>query len=558
MDNYAKALMTQADTARITTLNPLELVTRLTEISIALSQERDTTALLERIVLEARSIAKADGGTLYVLNDANMLEYEIVQNDSLGIRYGGSHPAPPFKPVALYNIETGEPNYTVQVANAVLLRTSINIENAYRADGFNFEGTRAFDERHGYRTQSVLTIPMINHKNEAIGCLQLINAQDPLTGASVPFSGETVQIVEALASQAAVSLDNKQLIQAQRNLLESFIKIIAQAIDAKSPYTGNHCERVPVLTEMLAEAACQADEGHYARFNLTDEEKYELHIAGWLHDCGKIVTPVHIMDKSTKLETIHDRMEEVKVRFEVLKRDTRIAYLDAVVGNPSRQEDFERIYDEQITKIESDQAFLEKVNIGGEFMEDADVERIKSIARYQWVVGGYPQNLLSDNEVYNLSIRKGTINPEEREIMNDHMAHTVNMLESMPWPKHLQRVPEYACGHHEKMDGTGYPKGILGATMSVPARMMAVADVFEALTAADRPYKPAKKLSDAMEIIGKLKECNHLDPDLVDFFITSGVYRDYAKRYLEPELIDAVDEARLLAIQPRAAFDGAK
>ncbi len=532
----------------------VELVQRLTEIGIALSQERNPDALLERIVLEAMDIANADGGTLYVMSEENTLDYEIVRNRSLSIQFGGAHPTPDFKPIPLYDA-MGLPHYTIQVVNAVLMRTTINIENAYRADGFNFEGTHAFDRQYGYLTQSVLTIPMINHKHEAIGCLQLINAKDPASGETITFSAEMAQIIEALASQAAVILDNKQLILAQRNLLESFIKIIAQAIDSKSPYTGNHCERVPVLTEMLAEAACAANEGKFARFSLNDEEKYELHIAGWLHDCGKIVTPMHIMDKSTKLETIHDRIDAISTRFEVLKRDAHIAYLESVMAQPDQQAVHLAAFQGRVKQLEEDCEFVHKANIGGEFMADAEIERLEQLARLRWKRGGYGEALLSENELYNLSVRRGTITPEEREIMNDHMVHTVNMLESMPWPKHLRRVPEYACGHHEKMDGTGYPKGVFGATMSIPARMMAIADVFEALTAADRPYKPAKKLSEAMDIIAKLKKCNHLDPDLVDFFVSSGVYRDYARLYLEPELIDAVDEAAILAIVPDAAFN---
>lgn len=518
------------------------LVHRLAQIGIALSLERNPDRLLEMILLEAKAIANADGGTLYFLNDYDQLEYEIVRTDSLNISYGGEGlPAPTFAPVRIYDAITGEPNLGTQVVAALVQQRPINIDDVYATEDFDFRGTKAFDTLYGYRTTSVLTIPMVNHKHEAIGCLQLINALDE-HGQTIPFSEDIAQIVQALASQAAVILDNKQLIAGQRNLLEAFIKIIAQSIDAKSPYTGNHCERVPLLTEMLAEAACATSAGQFKDFNLNEEEKYELHIAGWLHDCGKIVTPVHIMDKATKLETIHDRIHEVIARVEVLRRDVKIAHLEGKISESECRA--------QDAMLANDAAFLRKVNMGSEFLEDAAIDRIRAIALREVTIDGNAAPLLSEEEVDNLSIRKGTITPQERQIMNDHMVHTVNMLESMPWPKHLRRVPEYACGHHEKMDGTGYPRGLLAGTMSVPARMMAVADVFEALTASDRPYKPAKKLSESMTIIGNLKKANHLDPGIVDFFVTSGVYKRYAQMYLSPELIDDVNEQAILNIIP--------
>lgn len=526
------------------------LVKRLAEVARSLSLEKDPDALLEMILLEAKSISNADGGTLYILNEYDQLEYEIMRTDSLSIAHGGhKRDKPSFEPISLYDSD-GEPRLTTQVVNAVINSKAVNIDDVYKVEGFDFRGTRKFDKQYKYQTQSVLTVPMINHKHEPIGCLQLVNAQAPDSKRTIPFSHDMQHLVEALASQAAVILDNKQLIDAQRNLLESFIKINAQSIDAKSPYTGNHCERVPLLTEMLAQEACDAKTGHFKNFNLTDEEKYELHIAGWLHDCGKIVTPVHVMDKATKLETIHDRIELVKLRIEVLKRDAKIRYLEGMSGQRANEKALKKRYEEEIHKLEDDLAFLETTNIGGEFMEEEALARVESLAKTSLDLKGESIPLLSENECYNLSVRKGTITREEREIMNDHMVHTVNMLESMPWPKHLARVPEYACGHHEKMDGTGYPKGLLAGTMSIPARMMAVADVFEALTAADRPYKPAKKLSEAMAIIAKLKQVNHLDPDIVDFFVESKTYLKYAKMYLDPHLIDEVDEQAIIDLQP--------
>jgi len=535
-------------------LDAYALIKRLAAVGSALSAEHDFSKLLEMIVLEAKDIAGADGGTLYFRTDDEMLEYAIVRNDALNIHMGGtSGVAPTLGPIPLFNSRSGQGNFNVQSVYAVLKRKAINIDDVYAVDVFDFEGTRAFDKHHNYRTKSVITIPMVNHQNHALGCLQLVNAKDPATGEVIPFSKQSQDIVMSLASQAAIILDNKQLIHQQEKLLESFIKLIAKAIDDKSPYTGAHCERVPVLTEMLAEAGCRSDDGIFKDFNLDEMGMYELRIAAWLHDCGKIITPVHIMDKATKLETIYDRIELIKARFALLMSEARVRYLDASISPGADAVARKKTYDDTVAALKADLEFVTTANIGGEFMSDEHIARLHSIAARRVVIHGVEQPLLNENELKNLSTRRGTITDDERKIMNDHMVHTVSMLDALPFPKHLKRVPEYACGHHERMDGKGYPKGLKAGDMSIPARMMAVADVFEALTASDRPYKPAKKLSEAMKIIGFMKKEHHLDPAMVDLFIREKVYMDYARRYLAPELIDAVDEEAILAMQPNAA-----
>jgi HD-GYP domain-containing protein (c-di-GMP phosphodiesterase class II)/phosphoribosyl 1,2-cyclic phosphodiesterase len=530
----------------------IKLVEQLTSIGMALSQQEDIDTLLEIILVEAQRIAGADGGTLYYRNARDELEFAIIRNNTLKLAYGGAAGGKaPFAALPLYDEKSHHPNQRTLAAYAVLHKKPVNIADAYAEEEFDFTGARLFDAQHGYRTQSVLAIPMISHRKEALGCLQLVNARDPETGTIIAFSPQVQRLVQSLASQAAIILDNKALIQGQKDLLESFIKMIAHAIDAKSPYTGAHCERVPALTNMLAEAACATREGAFASFSLTAEEKYELHIAGWMHDCGKVATPVHIMDKSTKLETIFDRIALVQARFELLKRDAKITLLEQAAKPGADQTALDIAYAKKVAQIDDDFAFIAKNNIGGEFMTDADLARLALIAEQCWDSAGLTQKALTAEELKNLSVRRGTLTDEERRVMNDHMVHTCAMLEALPFPRHLRRVPEYAGGHHERMDGKGYPKGIRAGDMSIPARMMAVADVFEALTAGDRPYKSAKKLSEAMAIIGQMKKQHHLDPVVVDFFITSQVYMDYARRYLAPELIDVVDEAALLAIQPQ-------
>ncbi len=530
----------------------LDIVKRLASIGIALSSENNIDKLLELILVEAMHIASAEGGTLYLLNKHNQLEFSIIRNEKLGIAYGGATGADAvIAPIPLYVPDTGLPNYAVKCVFAVLYKRTVNIADVYNSDEFDFSGAKKFDKQYGYETHSMLTVPMLNHKKEALGCLQLINAKSSDTGKTIAFSQHICQIVQSLTSQAAIILDNKMLIADQKNLLESFIKLIAKAIDAKSPYTGSHCERVPVLTNMLAQAACEASDGPLAQFNLTEEEQYELHIAGWLHDCGKVTTPVHIMDKATKLESINDRVHHVALRFELQKRSAYIRMLEALQVSGADQVMLEKAYKAELDQIDDDMAFIAKANIGGEFMSDADIERLNKIASsYTHQENGKTYPILSENEVYNLSIRRGTLNAEDRKIMENHMVQTCEMLEALPFPKHLKRVPEYAGGHHERMDGKGYPKGLRAGDMSIPARMMAIADVFEALTAKDRPYKAAKKLSESMQIIANMKKQHHLDPMLVDFFITSKVYLAFAHKYLDKELIDPVNEEALLAIKP--------
>lgn len=527
-------------------LRRLELLLR---VGVALSAETDTNRLLETILLEAKELTRADGGTLYLRQDEDSLHFAIMRTDSLGIAIGGTTGRPTtLPPIPLRDPGTGAPNHRHIASYAALRKQSINIPNAYDTTRFDFSGTKTFDARNGYRSVSFLTIPMMDAAGRVAGVLQLINSRDPKTNEVVPFNEFDQQTVEVLASQAGVSLQNKLLRDAQRDLLESFIKMIASAIDAKSDYTGGHCERVPVITEMLTRAACDAKTGPFAEFGLSESEWYELRIAAWLHDCGKVVTPVHVMDKSKKLETINDRIDTVRARFEVLQRDARLkAYDREKAGEDPATVTSE--LERELAVLKDELAFLEKTNFGGEFLSREGQERIKRIAERTLEMGGQRVPLLTPEEVQNLSVSRGTLTEKERLIINAHMVHTVNILNALPFPPQLRRVPEYATGHHEKMDGTGYPRGIYAGDMSVPARIMAVADVFEALTAMDRPYKQPKKLSEVMFIMGKMKEQHHLDPDVFDLFITSGIYRKYAQENLPPELVDAVDEQKLLAIK---------
>jgi HD-GYP domain-containing protein (c-di-GMP phosphodiesterase class II) len=519
---------------------------------LALSAERNRDRLIETILVEAQQLCHADGGTLYLVNERDELRFAILRNDTLKLELGGTTGRPIDLPaIPLTDPATLLPNRKNVASFAAALKQSVKIDDAYTAAGFDFSGLHAFDRLHGYRSTSFLTIPLQNSEGLVLGVLQLINARDKRSGRVVAFEAEDQLLVEALASQAGIAIDNRNLLDEQRNLLESFIRMIAGAIDAESPYTGAHCERVPVLAEMLTRSLCAAESGPFKDFHLDEEEWYELHIAAWLHDCGKDATPTHVMDKATKLECVNDRVHAIRTRFEVLKRDARILFLEAVTQRPEARDTLEAEYQAALRELDAELALVELSNVGGEFLSEEDRRKIRSIGARTLLQAGARVELLSADEIKNLCVSRGTLTDEERLVINGHMVQTVRMLEALPFPRHLRRVPEYAGGHHERMDGKGYPRGLFAGDMSIPARVLAVADVFEALTAADRPYKRGKKLSETMEIMGAMKRNNHLDPDLLDHFIVSGVYRRYAERYLSPELIDGVDEASILAIRPK-------
>ncbi|MDD5250844.1 MAG: GAF domain-containing protein [Rhodocyclaceae bacterium] len=533
---------------------------QLNAIGAALSHERDINRLLENILDAAKSITRADGGTLYRQTaDGRALRFEIVRTDSLGIRMGGTSGKPIDFPDVPLAQENGEPNNAMIAAYAAINDKTVNIADAYDEAGFDFTGTRTFDARTGYRSKSFLTVPMKNHENEIIGVLQLLNATDPASGAVVPFSQADQSLAESLASQAAIALTNRMLISQLEALFESFIKLINLAIDEKSPYTGGHCQRVPELTMLIAEAVNATAAGPLADFRMSGKDRYELKIAGLLHDCGKVTTPVHVVDKATKLQTIFDRIQLVDTRFEVAKRDAEIDTLRKTLAlREKRDAAAEAVlwagYWQQVQALDDDRAFVRKTNTGGEFMSEADQQRIRAIGQQRkWRnTDGVEAEFLSADEIDNLTIRAGTLTPKERETINYHIVATIKMLEQLPWPKHLTHVPEYAGGHHERMDGKGYPKGLTRDQMSVQARMMGIADIFEALTARDRPYKPGMKLSQAMNIMGKFAEGGHIDQDLFDVFVREKVYLKYAEKFLDAQQIDGVDETKIPGYRPAA------
>ena len=562
----------------------------LFNIGLDLGRERDRLALLKGLMFGGKDLTNSDGGTLYLLTEQKTLTFAMrTRSDEL----------PSFE-IPLYKPDTGEPNDTYVATYVALHNEVVVIDDIYTETRFDVSGTRKFDAQTGHRTVSMLTLPLSPRAGEVIGVIQFMNAQDPHTGAIIPFGPDVVRFVTALAAQAAVALDNHQLVEAQQNLMDSLIKLIAGSVDAKSPYTGGHCERVPELAIMLAEEAERQESGPFADFRwVNDDARREFRVGAWLHDCGKVTTPEYVVDKATKLETIYDRIHEVRTRFEVLLRDARIDCLQACLdGKDASQARAELARRE--AELQDDYAFIAQTNEGGEFMAPQRVERLQRIAQQTWQrhfddrIGisraaqrrflcvsatplpatehllsdrpehviprgveksqdpryGFkipvPENLYNLGEVYNLSISRGTLTTEERYKINEHIIQTVMMLDALPFPKNMRRVPEYAGTHHETLTGSGYPRKLGAEQLSIPSRIMAIADIFEALTASDRPYKDSKTLSESVRILASFKRDRHIDPDLFDLFLTSGVYKNYAARFLRPDQIDDVNIAQYL------------
>lgn len=553
---------------------------------IMMSMERDRSKLLRHLLVEGQQLLHCDAATLYQLTERQTLRFALrTLGDSL-----------PSIEIPLYD-EAGHPNEQYVSTYVTLHNRPVLIDDVYQETRFDLSGTRCFGQKSQYRTVSMLTVPITPRDGEVLGVLQFINALDPNTGDIIPFSKDLVNLVEALAAQAAVALDNLQLVEAQDALIDSMTQMVATAIDAKSRYTGRHCSRVPELALMLAEAATEASSGPLAHFRFSNTEEWrEFRIGAWLHDCGKVTTPECVINKATKLETIHNRIHEIRMRFEVLLRDAEIERLVALQDGADPTEANAR-YAARKAELFDDFAFVAECNIGSEIMADDHPARLQRIANTSWMRNfddrlglsvaeaircqsepvqplpaveplladkprhtifrepaeavdprfsfkmDSPEYLYNHGELYNLSVRRGTLTAEERYKINEHAIFTITMLEQMHFPKSLRRVPEYAGNHHEGLHGRGFPRRLSAEELSIPARIIAIADVFEALTAPDRPYKKPNTVSEALKILYTLKKDQHIDPDLFDLFLTSGAYLRYAEQFLKAEQIDEVDIA---------------
>jgi HD-GYP domain-containing protein (c-di-GMP phosphodiesterase class II) len=508
-------------------------IKKMSDIGRALSGVYDLNTLLEMIVDQARNFTNADAGTLYIVED-NTLRFQIVQNDSLKIRMGGkTGETIPFPPV-----ELKESNVSAFVA---LKGQSVNIPDVYDTDLFDFTGPKKFDQSTGYRSKSMLVVPMKNHDSDVIGVLQLLNATNPMNNEVIAFSQDYENLSESLASQAAVSITNAKLISNMTELFEAFVKVMATAIDEKSPVTGGHIRRVADLTLTMAEVIHNNDEGIFKDKKFSPDQMYELRIAAYMHDIGKVTSPVEIVEKAKKLQTIFDRIHYIRLRMDYMIQKVQLAGQQKKIellekkADPAEIKKIESDSEKQIQELEEIRAFINKCNEPGEFLEDETLERLKEISqRTYFDKEGQEQPFITDDELVNLSIRRGSITEAERKKMQDHAAVTLRMLKQIPFTKKLKNIPSFAGAHHEFINGKGYPLGLKGDEIPFEGKLMAVTDIAEALTASDRPYKKAMPLETVYRILRSMAGNGELDNDMVELFINQEIYKIYQEKHETP------------------------
>ena len=596
-----------------------QALVEMLDIATALSSASDLRTLLHLILSKCRQLTNSDAGSIFLVErpdprrqqeGIDQLWFAVSQNATIDARSSGAGSGGAIEAQVLDIRFPLTPERLV--GWSALSGEVLNIPDAYQLDpGLPYRFDSGMDQKLDYRAVSMLTVPMRSTSGEIVGVVQLINRKHeapslitPATAHALtrPYDGFDQALIEALASQAAVCVERTRLLESQEQLIDAIIALLAGAIDAKSPYTGGHCERVPKLALMLAEAANGVQEGPLADFQLEGEEAWrEFRIGAWLHDCGKVTTPEYVVDKATKLETNYNRIHEVRTRFEVLLRDARIAQLEAQLAGGDGAE-LQRQFEATVAQLHDDFAFVAQSNEGGEFFGPEQVERLQQIAQRSWqrnfddTLGlsweernrrcgqgaapdslpvteslladkpwhviprppqqvpdpryGFqmdvPEHLYNLGELHNLAISRGTLTNEERYKINDHIVQTIVMLENLPFPRNLSRVAEYAGTHHETLDGKGYPRRLTAQELSVPSRIMAIADIFEALTAADRPYKKGKPLSVCVDILAGFRDRHHIDPDLFELFLRSGLYRTYAEQFLRPDQINEVEIEKYL------------
>ena len=558
----------------------VKLIDMIAKLGVMSSSGDELDGVMELVLKSAKELSNADGGTLYVTSeDGSRLQFSIMLNDSLDIYDGGLSPRPiTLPPLLLKNENTGEPNYKNIATYCALKKEVVNIADAYNAPDFDFTGTFDFDKITRYHSTSFLTIPLLSNEGKVLAVVQLINARD-CNNNTIPFDNETQLVVHTLCAIAGLMMENQRLRLSNNQMLESFVRIVAQAIDSKSPYDGMHCQRVPSLVTKIASALCFDGYEEFRGFTLSNDEWYMLHLASWLHDMGKITTPEYIMDKATKLETVYNRIHEIRARFEILRRDAHIEYLQKRLKNDESQEELLKEFEQKVEKLVSDFEFIANLNTGEKTVTPDDLRRLEEIAgiTYQrtfdkklglsyeeraragkiipnppvaeYLLDDKPEQIFKQynrGELYNLSIPRGTLTKEEKRKVDDHVITTVQMLDMMHFPDRLADVKEYASNHHERMDGSGFPLGLKGDEMSIPSRIIAIADTFEALTAYDKPYRVPKKLSEALSEMADMVSAGKFDKNIFNAFIKSKVYEEYAEQYMHPDQIDEVDPEKYI------------
>jgi HD-GYP domain-containing protein (c-di-GMP phosphodiesterase class II) len=499
------------------------------KINLALTSQHNKEKLFEDILTLTRKLTNADAGTLYIKSkDEKNLEFKVVQNETLNIKITDikNNSSWPNLPIYLKDGTVNNKMVAVVCANE---KRIINIHDVYKTTTYKFDGTKNFDKTTNYRSKSMLVIPLINHENDVIGVLQLINKKRDKD--IINFDKLDEKVIISLASQSAMVLTNMQLISSLEEFINAFVSTIAKAIDAKSPYTSDHIEKVEKIALLIAKAI-NDDKTIYKDVTYTENDYKQLALAAWIHDIGKISMPEYVLDKATKLEKIYDRVELIEQRFEIIKKDKEIEYLK----NQISKEEFEEV----IKRLDNYSSFIKRINLGGEFMKDEDISKLDEISKLTYKKDNIDFPLINSDEYYNLSIRKGTLTKEEINIIRNHAQLSLDMISELPFPKKFKDVLNIACNHHEKLNGTGYPRGLSEKDISLEDRIMILSDIFEALTTSERPYKEAMKLSTVKNILENMIDRGEIDKNLVQFFFNNDILNVYAKEALKPEQFDLI------------------
>ncbi len=498
------------------------------KINLAFSSQHDKNILLEDILTLTRNLTNADAGTLYIKSkDEKYLSFKVVHNNTLNIKMGGTKNNLNWPDLPIFE-ENGKTNNEMVAVVCANEKRIINIPDVYKTTKYQFDGTKDFDKSTSYHSKSMLVIPLINHDNEVIGVLQLINKIK--NGEIINFNKLDEKVIISLASQAAMALTNMQLITSLEDFIDAFVTTIAKAIDTKSPYTSDHIGKVEEIALLVAKAISD-DNTIYKKIKYSENDYKQLSLAAWMHDIGKISMPEHIIDKATKLEKIFDRIHLIEQRFEVIKLNKEIEYLK----NQTPRTEYENF----INEINNDIEFIKRINFGGEFLSEEDIQKLENISKKVYIKNdGEIISFISEDEFYNLSIKKGTLTKEEIEIIRNHAQLSLDMISGLPFPKKYKDVLNIACNHHEKLNGLGYPRGLKAEEISLEDRIMILADIFEALTASARPYKDAMKLSKVKDILSSMANKGELDKELIDFFFNHKILHEYSKNELKSYQLD--------------------
>ncbi|MFQ5709485.1 MAG: HD-GYP domain-containing protein [bacterium] len=496
-----------------------EQIRKLNAIGIALSSEHDLNKLLELIVTQARNFTSADGGSLYI-KEKDKLNFIVAQTQSLEHNGGSKQP---FKSFYLPLTKESVAGY-VAVTGEVL-----NIKDVYHIPPtVQYRVNKEFDKKTGYRSKSMLVVPMRDHNDEIIGVLQLINSLNSHNEV-IDFKPEYEALILSLASQAAVAIRNATLIEDIKNLFKALVRYSARAIDARSPHTAGHSGRVAKYSIRIARAINEETEGRLGKIFFTAEEIEEFRMAAWLHDIGKIGVRESVLEKSTKLT--EDQIEVIAERFEGVKNAIRCRTALAKIGMlkegqncETALQELEEKAQEQLRQIDAHLAFIRRINVPG-FLNEEDREKLKSIAEMTFQNSrGEECYYLTPKEYENLSIIKGNLTESEYKEIQSHVVQTLSILKKIPFTKELQNIPQHAAGHHEYLNGTGYPFGLKGDEITLQSRIMCIADIYDALSSPDRPYKKAIPLEKTLDILRAEVEAGKLDGDIVELFIRKKLY----------------------------------